>query len=67
MENGEWERDMGNRVWGIGMGEEYRGWGDGEVGRFGRWGDGEMRTGKWGMGEERVIIVTNEQRNLREK
>ena len=40
MENGEWERDMGNRVWGIGMGEEYRGWGDGEVGRFGRWGGG---------------------------
>ena len=39
-------------------------WGGGEMGR---WGDGEMRTGKWGMGGKRVIIVTNEQRNLREK
>lgn len=36
-------------------------------GEVGRWGDGEMRTGKWGMGGKRVIIVTNEQRNLREK
>ena len=34
---------------------------------MGRWGDGEMGTGKWGMGGERVIIVTNKQRNLREK
>ena len=56
---------MGNREWGIGMGEEYRGWGDGkwgsgevgrwgggEVGRFGRWGDGEVgRFGRWGGGE----------------
>ena len=39
-------------------------WGGGEMGR---WGDGEMRTGKWGMGEERVIIVTNKHRNPREK
>lgn len=44
MENGEWERDMGNREWGMGMGmgmgEEYGGWGDG------KWGGGEM--GRWG-------------------
>ena len=45
------------------------GWGDGEMGRWGdgemgRWGDGEMGMG---MGGKRVIIVTNEQRNLREK
>lgn len=53
MENGEWERDMGNRVWGIGMGEEYRGWGDGKwgSGEVGRWGSGEVgRFGRWGGG-----------------
>ena len=45
MENGEWERDMGNREWGMGMGmgEEYGGWGDG------KWGGGEM--GRWGNRE----------------
>ena len=45
MENGEWERDMGNREWGMGMGmgEEYGGWGDG------KWGGGEM--GRRGGGE----------------
>ena len=55
-------------------------WGGGEIGRrgggeagrrgggeAGRQGGGEIGTGKWGMGGERVIIVTNEQRNLREK
>ena len=51
-------------------------WGGGEMGRWGnrrgggeagRQGGGEIGTGKWGMGGERVIIVTNEQRNLREK
>ena len=87
MENGKWERDMGNRELGMGMGGEYRGWGDGKWemgnGEMGKWGNGEAGrrgggeagrrgggetgTGKWGMGGERVIIVTNEQRNLREK
>ena len=46
---------MGDGGWGDGK------WGDGEMGR---WGDGEM--GRWGMEGERVIIVTNKQRNLRE-
>ena len=36
-------------------------------GEAGRRGGGEMRTGKWGMGGKRVITVTNEQKNLREK
>ena len=47
---------MGDGGWGDGK------WGNGEMGR---WGDGEM--GRWGMEGKRVIIVTNKQRNLREK
>ena len=56
----------GGEVWEVGRwgGGEVGRWGDGEMGK---WGDGEMGTGKWGMGGERVIIVTNKQRNLREK
>lgn len=51
-------------------------WGGGEMGRWGnrrgggeagRQGGGEIGTGKWGMGGERVIIVTNKHRNPREK
>ena len=60
---GRWE--MGK--WGGGEVGRFGRWGDGEVWEVGRWGDGEMRTGKWGMGGERVIIVTNKHRNPREK
>ena len=67
---GRWEMGKwgGGEAGRRGGGEAGR-WGGGEVGRWGdeRWGDGEMRTGKWGMGGKRVIIVTNEQKNLREK
>ena len=61
--------------WGDGEMGRFGRWRGGGVGRFGRWeggevgrwGDGDMRAGKRGMGGERVIIVTNKQRNLREK